>query len=606
MNNCDKIKKMLPFFEVTLSLVILLLFIKPEQFGFETMQQLQLQSSSAWQCTELDTSLLTIKLSEILSSTLHSDNKLKIRYQYQECENCDFLDLHEFNSTSLSSSTTRTTTTALMTIDSFFSYLFRVESTKSNSTICDTLKFGQFKECAEFVLYVDDVNQCRIEISQNFTDTRSYIQKNPLIFGLRLLVFFLLATNLFEKYYPKLSKTEARTENKAKSTSRLNSLDTFRGVSLFLMIFVNYGGGGYKFLQHEFWHGATIADFLFPWFLWIMGFAIPLATNSVLSRGSQKRVLFKKICIRTAKLFAIGLMLNTRAGVDLAHVRYFGVLQRIALCYFLVATLELVLYKKIEHNSKFHFLSDLVWSRAHLAIMFVISAVWFYLVFMTQVPGCPVGYIGPGGLHQNSAHFNCTGGMTGYLDKTWFGEAHLYSWPTPKKIYRTTETFDPEGVLGLFTSIVTTYLGAQAARVLVFYKNQPAVHLALWSVWGFVCLLVYYLLTGFDQINGWMPVNKNLWTLSYVQLTASSSFFLFSVLYFLVDVLQCWSGNPFVYLGLNSILIYVFHVLFGKMLPVYFKVSHTHLAQFLMNFWGSVVWTLVAIYLYWNKIFVSF
>jgi heparan-alpha-glucosaminide N-acetyltransferase len=115
------------------------------------------------------------------------------------------------------------------------------------------------------------------------------------------------------------------------------------------MIFVNYGSGAYKVLQHVPWHGITLADFVFPWFLWIMGFSIPLSTNSLLKRDDTKRIkIFLKILLRTVKMFAIGLMLNSRFGVELGKLRIFGVLQRISLCYLFVATMELLFYRKIK------------------------------------------------------------------------------------------------------------------------------------------------------------------------------------------------------------------------------------------------------------------
>jgi heparan-alpha-glucosaminide N-acetyltransferase len=111
--------------------------------------------------------------------------------------------------------------------------------------------------------------------------------------------------------------------------------------------------------------GITIADFVFPWFIYLMGFSIPLSMNSMLNKPNVKRLeILKKVLIRFIKMFAIGIMLNTRYGVRLNDLRIFGVLQRIALCYLVVSILELIFYRPIKTENlkgfKYYF-ADLLW-----------------------------------------------------------------------------------------------------------------------------------------------------------------------------------------------------------------------------------------------------
>jgi heparan-alpha-glucosaminide N-acetyltransferase len=148
-------------------------------------------------------------------------------------------------------------------------------------------------------------------------------------------------------------------------------------------------------------------------------------------------------------------------------------------------------------------------------------------------------------------------------------------------------------------AIVIAYLGVQAGRALVFHKQNKSLHLMLWISWAFLSFV------GYAITSLWIPVNKNLWTTSYTLLTSSSAFLLQAFFYYTVDVKGWWSGSPFSYLGKNSLLIYICHVLFSKMLPVYFVEAHTHLSQMLMNLWGSIVWTLFAIYLYSINTFLN-
>ncbi|KAG8262559.1 hypothetical protein J6590_051048 [Homalodisca vitripennis] len=126
--------------------------------------------------------------------------------------------------------------------------------------------------------------------------------------------------------------------------SRVRSLDTFRGITLVLMVFVNDGAGGYWFLEHATWHGLLMADVLFPWFMWIMGVCIPISIRSQFKRGIPRYTMFLNTLQRACTLFLLGLMLNTvSAGPELSSLRVFGVLQRFGVVYLLVSTLSIFL-----------------------------------------------------------------------------------------------------------------------------------------------------------------------------------------------------------------------------------------------------------------------
>ena len=152
-----------------------------------------------------------------------------------------------------------------------------------------------------------------------------------------------------------------------------------------------------------------------------MGFSIPLATHSLLSKPNASRwSIFYRITIRSIKMFLIGIVYGSRYGVKLDELRIFGVLQRIACCYFLVATLELILYHKIDLDSTKknlrYYLYDLIWSWLHMVVVGLVVFVWFMLTYFVQIEGCPKGYMGPGGLEHHGLYYNCTGGVAGYFD----------------------------------------------------------------------------------------------------------------------------------------------------------------------------------------------
>jgi heparan-alpha-glucosaminide N-acetyltransferase len=125
-----------------------------------------------------------------------------------------------------------------------------------------------------------------------------------------------------------VTKAEPKTSG---GGSRLNSLDTFRGMSLTIMIFVNYGGGGYWWLDHSAWDGLTVADLLFPWFMWIMGVSMALALKSRRTANQSRGTMLKQIASRALKLAAIGLFLDCPR--TLSTWRFPGVLQYFAFSY---------------------------------------------------------------------------------------------------------------------------------------------------------------------------------------------------------------------------------------------------------------------------------
>ncbi|XP_070543921.1 heparan-alpha-glucosaminide N-acetyltransferase-like isoform X2 [Ptychodera flava] len=301
-------------------------------------------------------------------------------------------------------------------------------------------------------------------------------------------------------------------------SARLKSLDTFRGISIVVMIFANLGGGEYWFFKHSRWNGLTIADLVFPWFVFIMGTSIVLAYNALYKKGATMRGIFFKIIKRTIILFAIGVILGTgkdRNGVDLQSIRIPGVLQRFSICYFVVATVEMLTARIDDpHRYKwFHPIRDFVHLWLHWLVALLLLALYLCLAFLLPVPGCPMGYFGPGGalvfgLNRTSL-LNCTGGSAGYIDKYIFGENHIYQHPTCKDLYQT-GPYDPEGILGSITSIFITFLGVLAGKVLLVYPDWVS-RTKRWILWAIILGSIAAILCDFSQNEGTVPINKNLW-----------------------------------------------------------------------------------------------
>ncbi|OXB54462.1 hypothetical protein ASZ78_016501 [Callipepla squamata] len=341
------------------------------------------------------------------------------------------------------------------------------------------------------------------------------------------------------------------------SRQRLRSLDTFRGLSLVIMVFVNYGGGKYWFFKHESWNGLTVADLVFPWFVFIMGTSISLSLSSMLRWGSSKRKVLGKILWRSFLLILLGVIVvnpNYCLGaLSWENLRIPGVLQRLGLTYLVVAALELV-FSRADADSGIletscPALQDILPFWPQWIFILMLEVIWLCLTFLLPVPGCPRGYLGPGGIGDFGNYPNCTGGAAGYIDRLVLGEKHMYQHPSCNVLYQTTVPYDPEGILGTINTILMAFLGLQAGKILLSYRDQHKQIMRRFFIWSVVMGIISAILTKCSKEEGFIPVNKNLWSTSYVTTTSCFAFVLLLLMYYLVDVKRLWSGTPFFYPG---------------------------------------------------------
>jgi predicted acyltransferase len=294
--------------------------------------------------------------------------------------------------------------------------------------------------------------------------------------------------------------------------ARLTSLDVFRGITIALMILVNNPGGAsyYSFLQHANWNGWTLADLVFPFFIFIVGAAVPFAFANKLDQGTSKKRLLARVARRTMILFALGLIINGFPTFNLATFRVMGVLQRIALCYLFASLVFLFLKPK--------------W---RIILTTAIPIAYWMLMTFVPVPG-----YGPGVLTEN-------GSLAGYVDRLLLN-GHLY-----------TSTWDPEGLLSTLPAVATVLIGVLAGQHLMS-NRKPKTKTANLLFFGSVSLTIGSL---------WdfsFPINKNLWTSSYVAFTGGIALILLATFFFIINAkgYTAWT-KPFMILGLNAIFLYV-------------------------------------------------
>ncbi|KTF89251.1 hypothetical protein cypCar_00004673 [Cyprinus carpio] len=310
-------------------------------------------------------------------------------------------------------------------------------------------------------------------------------------------------------------------------------------LALVIMVFVNYGGGRYWFFRHESWNGLTVADLVFPWFVFIMGTSIGLSLSGSLRRGVKRTHLQWRIFWRSLQLFLF--------GVIIVNPNY---------C-------------------------------------------------QGPFPDCPTGYLGPGGIGDFGQYQNCTGGAAGYIDRWLLGNNHIYQTPSSRVVYQSVVPFDPEGVLGSINSVLMAFLGLQAGKILLHYRDQHRQIITRFLIWGFILGIISAVLTKCSRNDGFIPVNKNLWSLSYVTTLSCFAFVALVVFYYLVDVKKWWSGAPFYYPGMNSILVYVGHEVFEEYFPFRWKManSQSHAEHLAQNLVATSIWVIIAYLLYRKKIF---
>ncbi len=308
------------------------------------------------------------------------------------------------------------------------------------------------------------------------------------------------------------------------SSERLVSLDAFRGATIAGMILVNNPGtwsAVYPQLLHARWHGWTFTDWIFPFFLWIVGVAMMLSFAKRVERGEGKKTILMHVLRRSAIIFGLGLFLAafpfglvSGHDVSLASLRIPGVLQRIAICY-LVASL-IVLHTSLR--------GQVVW-------LLVLLVSYWLAIMLIPVPGYGAGLLEP------------TGNLCWYID------AHLlagHTWsgaPAPG--------FDPEGILSTIPAIGTTLLGVLTGHLLRSGLSKEEK-----TVWMFVGGNMLLLLG--VVLDVWLPINKNLWTSSYSVFMAGWALICLGVFYWFIDVkgYRRWA-TPFVIYGMNAITVFV-------------------------------------------------
>ena len=305
---------------------------------------------------------------------------------------------------------------------------------------------------------------------------------------------------------------------------RLISLDVFRGATIAAMILVNNPGSWstvYPPLLHAEWNGWTFTDLIFPFFLFIVGVAIVYALRRQLEKGVNMPGIYKKIVRRTIILFLLGLFLNGFPYYDLSTIRIPGVLQRIAVCYFFSSVIFL------------HFKT-----KGQIGWVFVLLLGYWALMEWVPVPG-----VGAGSYVRGA-------NLSNYIDSLLLGN----------HVWKSSAPWDPEGLLSTLPAIATTLFGVLTGTFLkskLDAKDKTIYMLITGNVLFLIGSIWHH----------WMPINKQIWTSSYVVLMSGLALIVLGTLYYLIDVRKIqWFTKPFVVYGANAITVFVLSGIVGRLL----------------------------------------
>ena len=319
-------------------------------------------------------------------------------------------------------------------------------------------------------------------------------------------------------------------------STRLTSLDAFRGFTIASMLLVNNPGDWgnlYSQLAHAHWNGWTFTDWIFPFFLFIGGVSMAFSLGRRADAGADKGALLRKLFKRALLIFLIGFLLNYIPKFDLATVRIPGVLQRIALCTMLAA--PLVVY--------FSWRQLLAWIAGLLV---------FYSAVMLLVPVPDVNGVVGAGVLEPGRDFGA------WLDRQ-FLSGHMWA---------QSKTWDPEGLFTTIPALCSQLIGVLAGRWLMAKRGKSEQ-----TVWMLLAGLALLLLGAMLDVV-LMPINKSLWSTSYCLFVSGWALLMFSAFYWLLDAnpsrwlrARAQRGSRFfIIYGMNALFIFALSGLVAKML----------------------------------------
>jgi predicted acyltransferase len=321
------------------------------------------------------------------------------------------------------------------------------------------------------------------------------------------------------------------------TSPRLLSVDVFRGIAVAAMLLVDYPGneeGGYRLIRHAPWNGLTAADMIFPSFVFLMGISIVLSFSVRLQRGESRQQIAFHAVKRSVILFSLGVFLNGIPTFHMTTWRVEGVVQRIAICYLVAGIVFL-------------------WSDVRGIVVAAAVCLLGYWALMRLVPVPGLGLPG-----RDIPVLAPDQNLVDSIDRAVF----------PGRLYNGTR--DPEGVLSTIPAIATALSGVLTGLWLRSDRTPRA------KAAGMLAMGTAGLAVGAIW-NQWFPINKNVWTSSFVVVTAGFALVFLALLYWIIEIRE-WRGTwtmPFLVFGMNAVVGFGF----DQLLWVPLAYGHVHAAD---------------------------
>ncbi|CAK9315308.1 unnamed protein product [Citrullus colocynthis] len=406
-----------------------------------------------------------------------------------------------------------------------------------------------------------------------------------------------------------LLKNQQELPESCGKAPRVVSLDVFRGFSVFMMMFVDYGGSFLPIIAHSPWNGLHLADFVMPWFLFIAGASVALVYKEVKSRVTATR----NAACRGLYLFLLGVLLqggyfhgitSLTYGVDMERIRWLGILQRISVGYLVAALCEIWLTRctreEAQHTKSFSW---------HWCFMFLVLSLYMGLSYGLYVPdwdfkiSAPSSSLPPNGSYVYMVNCALRGDLgpacnsAGMIDRYVLGIHHLYTKPVYRNLKECNisssgqfpETspswchapFEPEGLLSSLTATVACIVGLQYGHIL----SKAQDHKSRTNSWFLLSLKILAL--GIFLVFIGIPVNKSLYTVSYMLITSASAGIIFCALYILVDIhgyqrLTCvleWMGKH----ALSIYILVISNILVIGLQGFYWRSPNNNIVHWIVS-----------------------
>ena len=358
--------------------------------------------------------------------------------------------------------------------------------------------------------------------------------------------------------------------------NRLKSLDVMRGLTVALMLLVNTGGEhNYSFLEHSKWNGLTPCDLVFPFFLFMVGMSTFISLKKTEFKPSAH--VYRKIAKRTILLFLIGLGINwfdmicSGDGLDFAHLRIWAVLQRIAICYGVVALLAITL------NHRY---------------------------FIHTIIGLLVAYMGIL-VFGNGYAYDASTNILAQVDRSIFGIDHLYQ----------RSPVDPEGLLSTIPSIAHTMIGFLCCKYISVAGQTVDSKIKVLKVAGLVMVALGF---GLSLIG--FGINKRIWSPSYVFVTCGFASWILGILLQFIDNKPSSKDNiltkGLLAFGMNPLFLYVMSealaIIFGSFdikaeifIGIQSVISDEYVASLTYALFFVAIHAVMGIWMYHRKIFIK-